>query len=217
MCPIPVIIALLFLLHKMISMPRRFTESTLLIASHNAGKVKELQHLFHPYHITLVSAAELNIPEPEETGVSFMENAVLKAHYYSTASSLPALADDSGLAVDALQGRPGIHSARFAAEHSGFAGAMQQIERLLAGENNQTAAFICALSLWWPGGDHEEVEARLEGELCFPPRGDKGFGYDPIFVPQGCSLSCAEMEPNAKNAISHRAIAFTKLIERCFA
>lgn len=195
---------------------RHFTESTLLIASHNNGKVAELQQLFAPYHINLISAAALNIPEPEETGSSFAENAVLKARYYSAAAGMPALADDSGLAVKALDGAPGIYSARWAGESKDFSVAMQKIEQLMAGKDDRRAAFVCALALCWPEGHLEEVEGRVEGQLSFPARGEKGFGYDPIFVPQGYDLTFAEMPAAEKNALSHRADAFAKLIERCF-
>lgn len=195
---------------------RHFTESTLLIASHNNGKVAELQQLFVPHHIKLISAAALNIPEPEETGSSFVENAVLKARYYSAAAGMPALADDSGLAVAALDGAPGIYSARWAGESKDFSMAMQKIEQLMAGKDDRRAAFICALALCWPDGHLEEVEGRVDGQLSFPPRGEKGFGYDPIFMPQGYDLTFAEMPAAEKNALSHRADAFAKLIEQCF-
>ncbi len=195
---------------------RIFTDTTLLIASHNQGKVKELASMFAPYRVSLVSAAELGIAEPEETGTTFQENAILKASYYSKAASMPALADDSGLAVEALGGQPGVYSARWAEEHKDFGVAMNKIEQMLAGHSNNKAAFVCALSLYWPDGYHIEVEGEMQGILAFPARGEKGFGYDPIFIPAGHTRTCAEMLPEEKNAISHRAKAFNALIARCF-
>lgn len=197
-------------------MSRHFTDTTLLIASHNNGKVKELAEMFSSYSIKLISAAELNIPEPEETGATFIENAILKAKYYSEASGLPALADDSGLAVDALNGQPGIHSARWGGEQKDFMLAMKKVEQLVGDNPNRNAAFICALSLWWPDAYHVDVEGKMEGSISFPPRGEKGFGYDPIFVAKGYDITCSEMNPDAKNAISHRAKAFSQLISLCF-
>ncbi len=202
-------------------MPHRcFTEPRLVIASHNAGKVREIGDLLKPYKVEVVSAGALGLDEPEETGATFRENAELKARAAAGASGLPALADDSGLAVVALGGDPGIYSARWAGPGKDFTVAMQKVEDALAGKEDRSAAFICALSICWPDGGIETFEGRVDGALVWPPRGDKGFGYDPIFVPatvSGCGdLTFGEMEPNAKHAISHRADAFAKLTAACF-
>ena len=185
----------------------------LVIASHNAGKVIEIQHLLLPYHIEAVSAGTLGLPEPEETGTTFAANAELKAHASASGSGLPALADDSGLEVAALDGAPGIHSARWAGEPRDFARAMELIEEKLKAAGATTpearrANFTCALTLAWPDGHHETFEGRVFGQLIWPPRGNEGFGYDPMFVPDGHAQTFAEMEPDAKHAISHRARAF---------
>jgi XTP/dITP diphosphohydrolase len=195
---------------------RRFTAPRLVIASHNEGKVREIDELLAPYAIEVISAGALGLDEPEETGVTFAENAALKAKAAAVASGLPALADDSGLVVTALGGDPGIFSARWAGPGKDFDLAMQKVEDALAGKQDRSAAFICALALCWPdsdpkGGYMEIFEGRVEGDLIWPARGNQGFGYDPVFVPTGGSLSFGEMEPDAKHAISHRADAFAKL------
>ncbi len=207
---------------------RRFTGKRLVIASHNEGKVREIRDLLAPFAIEVISAAALGLAEPEETGVSFAENAALKARAAAEAAGLPALADDSGLAVTALGGDPGIYSARWAGPDKDFSLAMRKVEDALAGKHDRSAAFICALALCWPdsvpagdsdpeGGHMEIFEGRVEGRLVWPARGMRGFGYDPVFVPVGGTLSFGEMEPDAKHAISHRADAFTKLTAACFA
>lgn len=196
-------------------MSRKFLEPVLLIASGNQGKVKEIQALLAGYPVQVTSTAGLNIPEPEETGKSFVENAVLKARYYGEKTGLPALADDSGLAVDALGGAPGIYSARWAGESKDFSIAFKRLKDEL-GQGPATARFLCALALWWPDGHVEHVEGTVEGELSFPPRGEKGFGYDPIFTARGEKLTFAEMEPERKHTISHRADAFRQLVTACF-
>lgn len=209
-------------------MTRRFTEKRLVIASHNPGKVREITDLLAPFGVDVASAAEFGLAEPEETGASFAENAVLKAHAATLACGLPALADDSGLAVDALDGRPGIHSARWAGEERDFAAAMARLEREMEGTPGRGARFVCALALAWPPEEREPgatpetapetvvFEGTVEGNLVFPPRGDKGFGYDPVFVPDGYDITFGEMAAEKKHAISHRANAFAKLVAGCF-
>lgn len=187
-----------------------------MIASHNAGKVREIGELLQPYGVTAISAGELGLPEPEETGDTFISNAELKALASATGANLPALADDSGLEVAALGGAPGIYSARWAGPGKDFSFAMERIRRELGDSPDRRAQFTCALSLAWPDGHVESFLGEIRGGLVWPPRGDRGFGYDPIFVPEGGSLTFAEIDPQAKHAISHRAIAFNKLVEACF-
>ena len=190
----------------------------LVIATHNEGKLREIRELLAPYGIECVGAAELDLPEPEETGVTFVDNAELKARASADLSGLPALADDSGLSVDALHGRPGIHSARWSEDGAGtrdFGRAMQRVwtEVEAAGPDaGHDAHFVCALSLAWPDGAIESFEGKVHGTLVWPPRGDKGFGYDPMFVAAGDSRTFAEISPEEKRAISHRAKAFEKLV-----
>ncbi|MDE0780279.1 MAG: RdgB/HAM1 family non-canonical purine NTP pyrophosphatase [Alphaproteobacteria bacterium] len=201
-------------------MTRRFDESKLVIASHNDGKVREIRDLLSPYLITLTSAGALGLPEPEETGTTFAENAALKAHASAASSRLPALADDSGFSVAALDGAPGIHAARFAEREDGtrdFEWAMERLHEASKDADNNLAWFTCALALAWPDGHTEIFEGRITGALIWPPRGDRGFGYDPIFVAAGETETFGEVSPEAKHAISHRAIAFQKMIEACFA
>jgi XTP/dITP diphosphohydrolase len=196
---------------------RRFAGGRLVIASHNAGKVREIAALLRPFAVEAVSAGALGLAEPEETGASFRANAELKARAAATAAALPALADDSGLSVAALGGAPGIYSARWAGPAKDFDAAMARVWRKLGGAADRSAAFIAALSLCWPDGHCETFEGRVEGALVWPPRGDRGFGYDPMFVPSSGRLTFGEMEPDAKHAISHRADAFRKLVAACFA
>ena len=190
----------------------------LVIATHNDGKLREIRELLAPFGIECVGAAELDLPEPEETGVTFIDNAELKGRASADLSGLPALADDSGLSVDALHGKPGIHSARWAEDEAGerdFGRAMQRVwnEVEAAGPDaGHDAHFVCALSLAWPDGAIESFEGKVHGTLVWPPRGDNGFGYDPMFVATGMDQTFAEIEPAAKHAISHRAIAFNKLV-----
>ena len=190
------------------------TGGKLVIASHNPGKVREIAELLAPHGLSVFSAAELGLLEPEETGATFTENTILKATAAATASGLPALADDSGIAVAALDGQPGIYSARWAGPGKDFTVAMQRVERELADATDRSAAFICVLCLAWPDGRHETFEGRIAGTMIWPPRGDKGFGYDPMFVPEGRELTFGEMDPAAKHALSHRARAFAKLLAR---
>jgi XTP/dITP diphosphohydrolase len=186
----------------------------LVIASHNEGKVREIADLLAPYGIDAVSAGKLGLPEPEETGVSFAENAALKALAAAKASGLPALADDSGLEVAALGGEPGIHSARWGGAARDFGLAMERVHRELeaSGARDQTANFICVLALASPDGGAEMFDGKVFGTLTWPPRGTRGFGYDPIFVPEGYKETFGEMKPELKDSISHRARAFEKLM-----
>lgn len=195
---------------------RRITGGRLAIATHNAGKLVEIAELLRPYRIETVGAGALGLPEPEETATTFEANARLKAEAAARASSLPALADDSGLAVAALGGAPGIYSARWAGPKKDFVAAMQRVERELADKPDRRAAFVAALALAWPDGHVEIFRGEVHGTLVFPPRGTHGFGYDPIFVPEGGRETFGEMTPAAKHAISHRARAFAKLVASCF-
>ena len=204
-------------------MARRFTGNRLIIASHNAGKLREIAALMAPLGIETEGAAALGLPEPEETGATFVENAELKARAAATATGAPALADDSGLVVSALHGNPGIHSARWAETRPqngltgrDFAAAMARIEAELGDDPNRGAHFTAALSLAWPDGHCESFEGKVHGALAFPGRGAHGFGYDPIFLAHGHHETFGEMDPDGKHAISHRAVAFGKLIEACF-
>jgi XTP/dITP diphosphohydrolase len=207
-------------------MPRRIS-GQLVIATHNPGKLAEMRELLAPHGVTAISAAELGLAEPEETGDSFAANAKIKAEAAATAANLPAFADDSGLVVDALDGAPGIYSARWAGPSKDFNGAMTRIERLLVERGTtepvkRSAHFVSALCVAWPDGHIEEVEARVDGTLVWPPRGDAGFGYDPMFLPDGHDRTFGEMTsiekhglPPLGKGLSHRARAFVKLAERC--
>lgn len=200
---------------------RRLEPGKLVIASHNEGKVREIGALLAPYGIEPVSAGSLGIPEPEETGTSFAANAELKARFSADLSGLVALADDSGLCVDALNGEPGVYTANWAETPTGrdWGLAMQKVEDALQAkgpEAGRDAHFVCVLSLCWPDGHVESFEGRVEGRLTWPPRGTIGFGYDPVFVPNGYDNSFAELDPEVKHRISHRADAFHKLAEAVF-
>ncbi len=205
---------------------RKLTPGRLVIASHNAGKVKEIRALLAPFGIEPVSAGELGLPEPDETGTNFAENALLKALASAHGSGLPALADDSGLCVAALGGAPGVYTADWAEKQSFEGGpgrdwymAMGKVEGKLAElgpDTDRSAYFICTLALAWPDGHTETFEGRVHGALTWPPRGTLGFGYDPVFVPTGRSDTFAELDPAEKHAMSHRADAFGKLVEAVF-
>ena len=197
---------------------RQFTENALVIATHNAGKMHEIKSLFTGFDFTIFSAMDLGLAEPDETETSFIGNAVLKARLASFASGKVALADDSGLSVAALNGAPGIYSARWAGPNRDFCVAIANVEQALAetSSDDRRAEFVCALALVWPDGHVESVEGRVKGALKFPPRGANGFGYDPIFQPDGHNLSFGEMDPGYKHSISHRAEAFAKMMTRCF-
>lgn len=197
-------------------MPRRFPGGRLVVATHNAGKLREIRDLLAPFSADVVSAGEMGLPEPEETGQSFIANAELKALAAAMGANVIALADDSGLCVEGLNGAPGIYSARWAGPDKDFALAMKKIERALGDNPNRKARFVAALTLAWPDGHCETFEGKVDGTLVFPPRGARGFGYDPIFVPQGFEITFGEMEPARKHEMSHRADAFRQLVAACF-
>jgi len=188
----------------------------LVIASHNPGKVVEIGALLAPYRIQAVGAAALGLPEPEETETTFEGNAELKARAAAEASGLAALADDSGLVVPALGGAPGIYSARWAGPKKDFRVAMDRVQRELGGKDRH-AHFVAVLALAWPGGGIATFRGEVYGRLTWPPRGERGFGYDPIFIADGFDQTFGELDPALKHRISHRARAFAKLIETCFA
>ena len=196
---------------------RRYDGGDLIVASHNPGKVREIADLLAGrVDGRVLAAADLGLAEPEETGASFTENAEIKAHAAAAAGRHPALADDSGLVVPALDGAPGIHSARWAGPDRDFTAAMRRIVDGLAGGVDRSAHFVCALTLAWPDGICVTVEGRVDGTLVWPPRGDCGFGYDPVFVAAGRDLTFGEMAPAEKHRISHRADAFRRLLAACF-
>ena len=209
------------------SVARRLTSDRVVIATHNPGKLAEMRELLAPYGIAAISAGELALAEPEETGMTFAENARIKATAAATAARLPALADDSGLVVEALGGAPSIHSARWAGPDRNFHRAMEAIEQQLQARGATTperrrAYFVSALCLAWPDGHAEDFEARVVGTLVWPPRGDRGFGYDPMFLPNGQQRTFGEMSSEEKHGLpprgkglSHRARAFVKLAEAC--
>lgn len=197
-------------------MARRFSDQKLVIASHNEGKVREIDALLAPYGADVISAGELNLPEPEETGSTFVANAELKALASMQGSGLAALADDSGLCVNALGGDPGLYSARWAGPGKDFSIAMGKVLDQLQGHQDRSAYFISVLALVWPDGHIETFEGRITGTITDAQRGSKGFGYDPIFVPDGYDITFGEFEPEAKNAITHRAVAFDKMVKACF-
>ncbi len=197
--------------------PRRFTADQLVIATHNPGKLAEIAALLAPFAVAVAGAGSLGLDAPEETGASFVENAAIKAQAAAAASGRPALADDSGLVVDALDGQPGIHSARWAGPNKDFAVAMARVEKALEGQADRRAHFISVLVLAWPDGHEECFEGRVDGRLVWPPRGNRGFGYDPMFVPDGHQQTFGEMPAQLKHDISHRAIAFRRLVAACFA
>lgn len=184
----------------------------LVVATHNPGKARELAQILDN-RFELVTAGALGLPEPEETEATFVGNALLKARAAADASGLVALADDSGLSVAALEGAPGVYSARWAGPGKDFSAAMRKVQERLdaSGSDDTSAWFTCALAVAWPHGPAVVVEGRIDGRLTFPPRGTKGFGYDPIFTPEGCEATFGELEPAAKDAMSHRARAFEKL------
>lgn len=197
-------------------MTRTFTDDTLVIASHNPGKVREIADLLRPFVGHFQSAGALGLDEPEETGTTFRANAELKALAAARGSGRPALADDSGLVVPALDGAPGIYSARWAGPGKDFRAAMKRIRDELPAGADRAAHFVCALALAWPDGHVETVEGRVHGTLVWPPRGERGFGYDPMFQPAGFADTFGEMEAESKHRISHRADAFRQLVARCF-
>ena len=211
-------------------MPRKLTPGKLVLASHNAGKLREIRALVEPYGMAVVNAGDLGLPEPEETGTTFAENALIKARS-AAASGFVALSDDSGLEVAALGGRPGVYTADWA-ERQWFEGAdphnwqgrdwymaMGKVEGMLAERGpdvDRSARFVCTLALVWPDGEELVVEGEVQGSLVWPPRGQVGFGYDPVFVAAGMDQTFAEIDPAQKHAISHRADAFAKLVKAVF-
>lgn len=197
-------------------MTRTLKNETLVLATHNKGKAREIAELLEPYVSGFVMAGELGLPEPEETGDTFEANAILKAKAAAIASGKPALADDSGLSVTALDGAPGIYSARWGGPEKDFDLAMRRVHEELGDTADRRAAFICVLALAWPNGHVESFAGRVDGQIVFPPRGDKGFGYDPIFIADGYDITFAEMDPVEKHKISHRANAFKLLVDRLF-
>uniref|UniRef100_UPI00254757A7 RdgB/HAM1 family non-canonical purine NTP pyrophosphatase n=1 Tax=Dongia deserti TaxID=2268030 RepID=UPI00254757A7 len=205
---------------KVLRVPRRFTEKKLVIASHNKGKLKEMVELMAPLGIEVVLASDLALAEPEETEDSYIGNAKLKAVAAAKASGLPALADDSGLSVEALGGAPGIYSARWADKNGDgardFNIGMDRVLRELSPHTNRRARFVSALALCWPDGHCELFEAWVEGEIINGKRGARGFGYDPIFQPLGYDITFGEMDPDHKREISHRAESFRQLMAACF-
>ncbi|MEH6402314.1 MAG: RdgB/HAM1 family non-canonical purine NTP pyrophosphatase [Sneathiella sp.] len=197
---------------------RQFTGPKLVVASHNAGKVREIRDLLADYGVDPISAGDLGLPEPVEDGDTFIANAEIKALAAAKASGIVSLSDDSGFAVEALNGDPGIYSARWAGPSKDFSIAMGSVKKKLdeCGEVNTASSFICALSLAWPDGHVESFEGQVHGNFTWPPKGEKGFGYDPVFIPNERDITFAEMDPAEKHAISHRARAFRQLIDACF-
>jgi XTP/dITP diphosphohydrolase len=196
---------------------RRFGGDTLVVATHNPGKAAEIEDLLGRFAIAVVTAGALGLPEPEETGTTFEANAELKALAAARGAGKPALADDSGLVVHALGGEPGIYSARWAGPGKDFALAMRKVEDRLAGNPDRRAFFVAVLALAWPDGHVETFRGEVHGQLVWPPRGTKGFGYDPMFLADGLAMTFGEIEPAEKHRISHRAVAFRKLVDACFA
>jgi XTP/dITP diphosphohydrolase len=196
-------------------MSRSLARRRLVVATHNSGKLREIVELLEPFGVETAGAATLGLPEPEETGTSFEANAELKARAAAIASGLPALADDSGLVVPALGGAPGIYSARWAGPGKDFRAAMRRVEDALAGTPDRRAFFVAVLCVAWPDGQVETFRGEAHGCLVWPPRGERGFGYDPMFRPDGYEITFGEMDPARKHAISHRAEAFAKLASAC--
>lgn len=188
----------------------------LVIATHNSGKLREIGDLLAPYGVDVTSVKALGLPEPEENGTTFIENATIKAMAAATASGLPALADDSGVTVPALNGAPGLYTADWSGPTRDWDLAMGKLWKALRPADDPSAAFVCALVVAWPNGETLAVEGRMEGHVVWPPRGARGFGYDPMFIARGMTETFGEIEPAAKHAVSHRADAFKKLVERLF-
>jgi XTP/dITP diphosphohydrolase len=194
---------------------RRLGPGRLVVATHNKGKVAELNELLRGFGLALESAGDLGLPEPAETGTSFTENALIKAHAAALASGLPALADDSGLVVPALDGAPGIHSRDWAGARQDFRAAMERVWRSLPQRGARDAYFVSVLAIAWPDGYALTFEGRADGSLIWPPRGTGGFGYDPMFVPEGETMSYGELGRAGKHGVSHRARAFAKFRAAC--
>ena len=195
---------------------RKFVENKLVLATHNAGKVGEIVELLAPFGVLVQSAAELGLAAPEETGATCIDNAILKARAACEATGLPALADDSGLEVVALGGEPGVHTADLAGPQRDWNLAMERINDRLGNNADRRARFVSVLALCWPDGHIETFEGEVRGNLVWPPRGEIGWGFDPMFIPEGDTRTFAEMGQAEKNAHSHRANAFRKLVDACF-
>jgi XTP/dITP diphosphohydrolase len=195
---------------------RHFNEKQLIIASHNSGKLAEISALLTPFNIEVLSAKALGLDEPEETGTTYLENALLKARAAVKATGLPALSDDSGLEVEALDGQPGLHTAPFTKEHGGRENVFALWEKSPHILANPRTTFVCVQVLAWPDGHYEYFEGLVHGKLVFPPRGEAGHGYDPVFIPDGQSRTLAELKQHEKNVQTHRSIALQKLIDGCF-
>lgn len=203
-------------------MKRQFTDEKLVLATHNAGKVREIGALLAPFGVEVISAGDLGLEEPEETECTFAGNARIKAHFAAKESGLPALSDDSGIIVDALDGAPGVYTANWAETPNGrdFVMAMTKVWTLLEEKHApapRTARFNATLCLAWPDGHDEVFEGQVEGQIVWPMRGENGFGFDPVFLPEGNSQTFGEMDPAEKHEMSHRAVAFEKLVRACFA
>ena len=199
-------------------MARKLSQgSRLVLASHNKGKLREIEDLLRPHGIAVISAGDLGLPEPDETAPDFAGNARIKALAAAAATGLPALSDDSGFCVAALAGAPGVLSARWAGESKDFGAAMRLVHDRIGAATDQQAWFMAALCVAWPDGHTDTFLGRVDGNLAWPPRGDRGFGYDPMFVPRGATQTFGEMDPLAKHAISHRARAFAQLVASCIA
>lgn len=195
---------------------RKLMEKKVVLATHNTGKVFEMQAILSPYGIQIVSAGEMNLSEPEENGSTFIDNARIKAESAAKEANLPALADDSGLCVHALDNRPGIYSARYNdPKKNGFLYAMEKLNEELGSAKDRSAHFACALVIAWPDGHTEEFEGRIDGTLHWPVKGKNGFGYDPMFIPNGYDQTFAELSSEIKNKISHRARALKMFVEGC--
>jgi XTP/dITP diphosphohydrolase len=190
--------------------------SRLVLASHNKGKLDELADLLRPSHIEIVSAGDLGLPEPEETAPDFAGNARIKALAAAIATGLPAFSDDSGFCVAALGGEPGVLSARWSGPEKDFGKAMALVHERMGDTADRRAWFVAALCLAWPDGHTETFVGRVDGSVVWPPRGDKGFGYDPMFIPEGATRTFGELEPEAKHAVSHRARGFAQVMASCF-
>jgi XTP/dITP diphosphohydrolase len=187
----------------------------LVVATHNKGKLAEMADLLRPYGLDCVSAGSLGVEEPDETGTTFEANAALKARHTAAATGLPSLADDSGMCVTALDGDPGVFTANWAGPKRDWMRAMRMVEAALDGAADRSARFVSVLALAWPAGDVELFRGEVSGTLVWPPRGTRGFGYDPMFVPDGHSITFGEMDPERKHTISHRAVAFAKFKAAC--
>ena len=200
-------------------MTRQLTEPTLIVASHNEGKVREIRELLKVFAITVKSAGELDLPEPDETEETYTGNAILKAKAAAVASGMPALADDSGFELMAINKAPGLYSARWAGPDKDFGFAMNKVNDafIASGSEDTHCRFVCALSIVWPDGHDETVEGIIDGDFVWPPRGENGFGYDPVFVLRGETKTFGEVDPEWKHSVSHRAKAFAQLLDRCFA